>query len=170
MLTFCGRSFSVLALIAVFGGVGHFFIVEPTEVNGRSMEESLHDEDVIVIEKLTLLFSKPERGQIVSVLDASSDVLLVKRIVGLPGEQVIIRHGKVFIVGTDGVEFQLEEPYLQKETVTLPRSGSEAEYPVLGEYEYFVMGDNRERSTDSRVSGAFHRADIVGIVRPLFHE
>lgn len=169
MLTFSARSFSVFLLIAVIGGIGHFFIAEPTEVNGRSMESTLHDEDVIVIEKVTLLFSKPHRGQIISVLDEASGLLLVKRIVGMPGEQVAIRRGKVFITNTDGKEYQLDEPYLDDDVVTLPRSGNEAVYPTLAENEYFIMGDNRERSTDSRVSGAVHRSNIIGVVRPLLH-
>lgn len=170
MLTFAARSFSVFLLIAVVGGVGHFFIVEPTEVNGRSMESTLHDEDIIVIEKVSLLFSEPKRGQIVSVLDHSSDILLVKRIIGMPGEQIILRRGKVFIVDATGKEFQLDEPYLDDNVLTLPKNGNDATYPVLGENEYFIMGDNRERSTDSRSTGAVHRSNVVGTVHALFHE
>lgn len=162
------RSFSILLIIFLSGAIGHFFILEPTEVNGRSMEATLHDEDTIAIEKVSLLFLEPKRGQIVSVFDEHNDILLVKRIVGLPGEQVVIKNGSVFIVDTQGNELALEEPYLSPGTRTLPSSGKEAVYPVIPENSYFVMGDNRTRSTDSRSYGPVHRSNLIGAVRMLF--
>lgn len=167
VLKFSTKSMIIFLLIIIVSGVGHFFIIEPTEVNGRSMEETLNDSEVIVIEKMTLLFSAPERGQIVSVLDEVDKILLVKRIVGLPGEQVIIKDGKVFVIDGSGQTIELDEPYLTEGTITLPSTGKEAIYPTLGEHEYFILGDNRRRSTDSRVSGPVHRSDIIGVVRPL---
>lgn len=155
-------------MIFLAGAIGHFFILEPTEVNGRSMEDTLHDEDTIAIEKITLLFTEPKRGQVVSTFDERNNILLVKRVIGLPGEQVVIKEGSVFIIDLDGNEFELNEPYLKPGTVTLPASGREAVYPVIPENEFFIMGDNRTRSTDSRSSGPVHRSNIIGIVRAFF--
>ena len=168
VLKFSLKSFLVFLVIAVTGGLGHFFVLEPTEINGRSMEDALLDKDIIAIEKLSLLFSKPRRGQIVSIFDESSNFLLVKRIIGLPGEQVIIKRGKVFIVDSEGIESQLDEPYLKDGTATSGQNGQETTYPPLAKHEYFVLGDNRSRSTDSRTTGPVHRSNIIGVVKRLF--
>lgn len=156
--------------MAIFltGALGHFFILEPTEVNGRSMEATLFDQDVIGIEKISLLFKTPKRGQIVSVFDEYNNILLVKRVIGMPGEQVVIKAGHVFIIDQSGNETELDESYLQRGTVTLPSTGKEAVYPVIPDNEYFIMGDNRTRSTDSRSYGTVHRSEIIGLVRQLF--
>lgn len=132
------------------------------------MESTLQDEDTIAIEKITLLFTQPERGQIVSVFDEHNDILLVKRIIGLPGEQVVIKGGSVYIVDQQGNEKALEEEYLSPGTRTLPASGKEAVYPVIPENSFFIMGDNRTRSTDSRSYGPIHRSNLIGIVRTFF--
>ena len=162
-------SVSILLTIFLIGAIAHFLIIEPSEVNGRSMEDTLHDEDLLIIDKLALLFHAPDRGQIISLFDEHNDLLLVKRVIGLPGEQVIIRGGKVYIVDIYGNESLLDEPYLKQGLVTLPVAGKEAVYPVIPENEYFVLGDNRVRSTDSRNYGTVHRANIIGVARSLFN-
>lgn len=168
ILFYSFRSLGILFAIFFVGAVGHFFILEPTEVNGRSMEDTLHNEDTIAIEKVSLLFHAPERGQVISLFDEHNNILLVKRVIGLPGEQVVIKNGRVTIVSPDGTETELDETYLKEGTITLPASGKEAVYPVIPEFEYFVLGDNRTRSTDSRIYGTIHRSDIIGVVRKPF--
>lgn len=158
---------SILFVILLSGAIGHFFIFEPTEVNGRSMEPTYFDEDEIFIEKISLLLSKPQRGDIVSLIDEDSDILLIKRIIGLPGEQIHIKNGRVFIRQTDGTEEELKEPYLKYGTITLPMTEKEYLYPVIPEDHYFVIGDNRMRSTDSRSYGPVHRNSIIGAVHPF---
>lgn len=161
------HSVGYFILIVSIGAMGHFFLLEPSEVNGRSMEPTFHDEEIIVIEKLSLLASPPKRGQIVSAFGDFEDLLLVKRVVGLPGEQVVVQNGAVYIRDLEGNEVMLEEPYLTKNTRTNPRRGTRAVYPILGANEYFLLGDNREASTDSRHYGAVHRSHIVGRVRKI---
>ncbi|MFH1712158.1 MAG: signal peptidase I [Patescibacteria group bacterium] len=169
LLKFSAQSFLIFIVIITIGGFGHFFIVEPTEVEGRSMENFLFDKDIIVIEKMYLLFSSPRRGQTISVLDEENNILLVKRIVALPGETVTIRDGKIFLINANGTEWQLEENYLSADIMTLPANGeATTSYPTLAKNEYFIMGDNREHSTDSRNYGPVHRNKIVGVVRKLF--
>lgn len=161
------KSMLIFSVVFSIGGFFHFFILEPSEVNGRSMEGTLIDQQIILINKVALLISKPRRGQIVSVFDEYDNLLLVKRIVGLPGEQVIIRDGQVYIISREGSVLRLDENYLNKNTLTLPEEGIEAHYGVIGEAEYFLLGDNRARSVDSRRYGTIHRSQIVGLVHRL---
>ncbi len=126
VLFYTGQSILIFLAVFLAGAFLHFFVFEPSEVNGRSMEGTLIDQQIIIIDKISLLFTKPKRGQVVSVFDEYENLLLVKRIVGLPGEQIIIKNGHVFIVQTNGSVLELEENYLTKNTPTIPEKGIEA--------------------------------------------
>jgi len=108
------------------------------QVRGSSMEPTLHDGQYLVISKLTYWIHPPERGDII-VFEPPNNPTddYIKRVVGLPGEQVEIREGVVWV---DGV--RLEEPYIAN-------SGFYSGAWSLGEGEYFVLGDNRNNSSDS---------------------
>ncbi|MFH1632360.1 MAG: signal peptidase I [bacterium] len=166
MLKFLERSLLTLFVIFFIGGVFNFLVAEISEVNGRSMEPTLRDGELIVIDKLTLLTTKPKRGQIVSAFGEYENLLVVKRIIGLPGETVILRDGRVLIEDTNGDEHELIELYLGSDIETLPLRGCNFDYEIP-EGEYFLMGDNRAHSTDSRSYGTIPRNDIVGIVRAI---
>ena len=133
------------------------FLIELGSVNGLSMEENFFDNEIFIVNKLTLLFRKPERKDVVQVMQ--DDKLVIKRIIGLPGEEVIIRKGKVYIKNNKE-EIELKEDYLKKYIVTK----SEKKNFILGEHEYFVLGDNREESIDSRNYGPVHRTQINGLI------
>jgi len=140
------------------------FIVDINRVNGVSMEPTFFDSDYFYTNKFLLLFTTPVRGQIVSCKSPTSETLMIKRIIGLPGEQVQIKSGHIFITDAAGESWELHEPYLSEDMITQPLSGGTSTFPVLGENEYFVLGDNRRESLDSRIFGAISRKYILGSV------
>lgn len=126
--------------------------VQPVKVEGTAMAPALQDGDRIVIQRNP---SKLERGDIVVFyfpLDQRKSY--IKRIVGLPNETVEIREGKVFINGT-----LLDEPYVQPTLNVSMRSSQEIK---LAEDSYYVIGDNRDNSADSRIWGPLQRKFIYG--------
>ncbi len=134
----------------------HAFLAQATRVYGQSMEPNLHTNERLVIEKVSYHLHAPRRGDVVVLHDPSgSPELLIKRVVGLPGERVTIANGTVFV---DGVA--IKEPYLDQQTQGNGRSW------VVPPFTVFVMGDNRSASRDSRVFGPVALDDIVG--RALF--
>ncbi len=132
------------------------FIGQRVQVDGRSMEPTLQDRDNLICDKLSYRFSDPERYDIVIIYpDEEKDKRWIKRIIGLPGEEVRIDEaGTIYINGEP-----LEESY-GKEVIEDP--GMAIEPVQLGEDEYWVMGDNRNHSSDSRVIGPVPKSRILG--------
>lgn len=126
-----------------------------TRVDGESMETTLYTDDCLIIDKLTYRFSDPKRFDII-VFPISTDEDYIKRIIGLPGETVQIIDGYVYINGRQLAENVEHEAMLE--------SGIAEEPVILGADEYFVLGDNRNHSTDSRMESVktIKRDDIVG--------
>jgi signal peptidase I len=134
----------------------HACLAQATRVYGQSMEPNLHTDERLVVEKLSYRFHGPRRGDIVVLHDPSGGPeLLIKRVVGLPGERVTMSDGRVYI---DGVA--LAESYLSQSTQGSGRSW------LVPPLTVFVMGDNRNASRDSRVFGPVSLDQIVG--RALF--
>lgn len=130
----------------------HLFLAQATRVEGYSMEPTLHGRQRLIIEKVSYHLHPPRRGDIVVIhVDNYGSERLIKRIIGLPGEQVEVRDGSVFINGQ-----ALDEPYLDK--------AMRGTYPptVIPEGYIFVMGDNRNNSNDSRSFGPVALDDIAG--------
>ena len=138
------------------------FIIGPGIVNDRSMEPTFYDEDIFLSNKFILLFKQPQRGQIVRYYDENSNNFLIKRIIGLPGEKISIHQNRVFIIKNNGEEIELTEPYLESHIVTSSKTGAVEIYETIPEHEYFVLGDNRSASIDSRHFGLVHRSYITG--------
>lgn len=136
------------------------FVGQRTEVSGESMETMLSDGDNLIVDKLTYRFRDPQRYDIIVFpFQYTENTFYIKRIIGLPGETVQIDgEGVIYI---DGQE--LGESY-GREIIRPENIGIAAEPITLGEDEYFVMGDNRNNSTDSRTAivGNIHRKDIIG--------
>ncbi|SRR5258707_943294 len=133
------------------------FAIQNFNVDGTSMEPNLHDKELILVDKWTYLFREPERGDvIVFVAPPYPDMDYVKRVIGLPGDRVIIRNTTVIV---DGVT--LTEPY-----VSPKNQGNMFAYKNINEIvpanDYFVLGDNRAVSSDSRDWGLLPRANIIG--------
>jgi len=148
----------VMALVIYFG---LNFSLQNAVVVGRSMEPNLHNGERVLINKLAYYFgSTPKRGDIV-VFESPEQLArgedYVKRIIGLPGERVEIRNGYVYIHQSDGKEIRLDESaYLSQPTLNYYMS------EIIPEDHYFVMGDNRNSSSDSRGGWTVPKSDIVG--------
>ena len=133
------------------------FIVDATRVSGKSMLNTLHHDDMLLVNKIGKHFTSYKRGQII-ILDAPDypNRLYVKRVVGIPGDTISLKDDKVYLNGEE-----LQEPYTSVD-YTLPENGG-LEWQ-LSENEYFVMGDNRLEgaSNDSRNFGPISKDEIVG--------
>ncbi|MFQ8704229.1 MAG: signal peptidase I [Eisenbergiella sp.] len=134
------------------------FVGQRTQVNGSSMEPTLSDHDNLIVDKISYRFKDPERFDIIVFpFQYEEDVYYIKRIIGMPGETVFIDlDGTIYIDGE-----VLQESYGREVMLSPGRAG---EPITLGEDEYFVLGDNRNNSSDSRDPsvGNIHRDRIVG--------
>jgi signal peptidase I len=130
-------------------------------IEGPSMQPNFWAGQFLIVSRLHYLFSEPERGDIV-VFDPpgddnqSDDPLLIKRLIGMPGDHIEVRDGSVFINGEP-----LAEPYLNEVGSPIRCSGEQCDV-VLNADQYFLMGDNRNNSRDSRVFGPVERSRLVG--------
>jgi len=137
------------------------FLLQPFIVYGSSMEPSFVDREYLLVEKISYKFKKPKRGDVIIFHPPGQSgrmVFYIKRVVGLPGEKIIINNGRVYIYNRaypNGIE--LEEPYLLGKKRT---TGSLSK--TLKQDEYFVLGDNRENSQDSREFGVLPAKNIAG--------
>ena len=134
-----------------------YFIFQPFFVQGSSMYPNFEDGDYLIVDETTYRFRDPQRGEvIVFKFPKDGSQLYIKRIIGLPGESVEINAGKITIINESGSQ-TLEEEYIPLDNKT---SG---DIKVnLAEDEYFVLGDNRMFSSDSRRWGTLPRKNIIG--------
>ena len=150
MLVYVGVVLAITFLIITFVG-------QRTHVSGESMENTLDDGDQLIVDKLTYRFHDLERFDIIVFPFRYKDnTYYIKRIIGLPGETVQIVDGEIYINGE-----LLEESYGRE---VMQDAGLAAEPITLGEDEYFVLGDNRNYSSDSRDPSValIHRKEIIG--------
>lgn len=133
------------------------FIAQPFVVDGESMYPTFKNSDYLIIDQLSYRFAEPSRGDVI-VFRYPNDpsVFYIKRVIGLPGESVRIERGVVTITKTDGSTLTLDESYVVHEDATYTLTS------IVGNDEYFVMGDNRPRSSDSRVWGTLPKENIMG--------
>lgn len=135
-----------------------YFLIQPFYVKGASMQPNFYDKDYLIIDEISYRLRSPERGEVVIFhYPRDRSQYFIKRIVGLPGEQVIIKNGQVLISNNQGENFELVEPY-----VTLATATSGNIDISLGPIEYFLLGDNRDASLDSRSFGAVKISDFIG--------
>ncbi|MCR5793480.1 MAG: signal peptidase I [Lachnospiraceae bacterium] len=134
------------------------YVVQLDYVMGTSMENTLMNKDCLVVNKFVYHFSSPDRFDIV-IFPHETDTYYIKRIIGLPGETVQIKED-----GTIWIDGELLEENYGKEPILNP--GNAIEPLELGDNEYFVLGDNRNESSDSRFDsvGMVHQRDILGKV------
>lgn len=149
----------ILAVVLVSIYVIYGFIAQPFLVQGASMEPNFTSGDYLLVDEFTYYFREPVRGEVI-VFENPNDreEFYIKRVIGLPGEEVVISDNEVYINGE-----KLSEDYLGVNIVFDGRYVFE-----LGEGEYFVMGDNRAQSFDSRNWGPLSDDLIVGVVRLRF--
>jgi len=137
-----------------------YFLIQPFYVKGASMEPNFHDYEYLIIDEISFRFREPQRGEIIVFHSPYkwSDYY-IKRIIGLPKERIVIKDGDVYIYNEkfkEGIKLD-ESNYLPAGVKTAGSIDLS-----LGENEYFVMGDNRNSSLDSRSFGAINRSQIIG--------
>lgn len=130
------------------------FIFQLALVNQISMEPTLKEGQMLIISKVNYFVGTPKRGDIIVFKDSYENKLLIKRVIGLPGEKIDLRNGKVFI----------NDKELEPDYTSFPTYAYVQESWQVPEGQYFVMGDNREHSRDSRVEtvGLINRKSIIG--------
>lgn len=135
------------------------FVVSPFIVDGASMHPTFENLDYLVVDEIIYRFKAPARGDVIVLrYPANPSVFYIKRIIGLPNEKVSIDHGVVTVTTAGGETLTLSESYTVNEDATYTKD------VLLKEDEYFVMGDNRPNSSDSRVWGPLPRKYVVGRV------
>lgn len=147
----------ILALLIVIPI--RYFVFQPFVVKGNSMEPNFHQGDYLIVDEISYRFNKPKRGDVIVFrYPRDTSQRFIKRIIGLPGETVEIEQGEINII--NGVENRIldESGYGVKENYT------DNFVLSLEENEYFVLGDNRTASFDSRKWGALSRNYIIGKV------
>lgn len=135
-------------------------IFSSVEVVGVSMVPTLQNSDHYLLDRWTYMIRDPQPNDIVVIRDPQDDNFSVKRIIGREGDSIYLKHGRVYVNGR-----MLDEPYLLPGTPTygfLTRKGEQ--WVVCGKDRYFVMGDNRNNSADSRIYGSVPRQNILGTV------
>jgi len=134
------------------------FIVQPFLVSGSSMQHTFEDSDYLMVDEISYKFNDPKRGEVIIFkFPTNTKQYLIKRVIGLPNETVEVSNNTVTIrneANPDG--FILKEGYIEEQTK------SEYIKMTLKDDEYFVMGDNRKASADSRIWGSLNRSYIVG--------
>ena len=153
-------TFWEIAEVVLIAGVTVFvirtFLIQPFLVNGASMEPNFFHSNYLLVDEITYRFREPARGEVIvfrSPQDRST--FFIKRIIGLPGDEITIENNEISVNGR-----QLQEKYLS------PNIKTAGSFDIkLGEDEYFVLGDNRYNSFDSRNWGLLRRDKIIGLVR-----
>jgi signal peptidase I len=149
----------------------HNFIAQPFEVDQNSMMPTIQPREYVLIDKLSPRFADYRRGDVV-VFQPPDDyqqggIPFIKRVIGLPGDTVSLENGEVFITPAGGSPVRIDEPYVAidvdgRTVPTQPRDAASTTQWTVPEGSYFVMGDNRLQSQDSRVFGPIERGLIVG--------
>ncbi len=138
-----------------------YYLVQPFFVKGASMEPNFEDGDYLLVDEISYRFSEPVRGDVIIFrYPEDKSQFFIKRIVGLPGETIEIKNNKVIIYNAQSPEgFNLKENYLSPEQDTLGNM-----LLRLDDNEYFVLGDNRLQSSDSRRWGPINETLVTGKV------
>ena len=137
-----------------------YFLFQPFIVKGDSMVPNFHSGDYLIIDEISYRFNAPKRGEvIVFKYPENPSQKFIKRIIGLPGDTVEIKDGQVILYDKDNNQQVLEEAYLPSSKETYGNIKVS-----LGSDQYFVLGDNRPYSSDSRTWGPLPKSNIIGRV------
>ena len=157
--------FVLILIAAIFGYAIVTFAVQTVQVVGPSMSDTLKDGQTVIVNKLVYTFEDVKRYDVIAYSQVESDDYYdIKRVVGLPGETIVINNGKLYV---DGIA--LEEEYFDKNILS---PGVASKEIILGKDEYFVLGDNVNNSEDSRytnvgnISGSEILGKVVYIIGP----
>jgi len=148
---------SALALASYF--IISHFILQSVQVVGVSMVPTLHDSQQYLLNRWVYYFRAPRRSDVVVLRDPVDKGFAVKRVIATAGDRVYLKDGKVFINGC-----KLNEPYLASGMPTFPYLAENEQSIILGKDQFFVLGDNRKNSADSRTYGPVPRRSILGLI------
>ena len=148
--------FSIIAILLVIPI--RMFVAQPFIVSGASMDNTFHSGEYLIVDQVTYHFEKPGRGDVVIFrYPRDPSKFFIKRVIGLPGDTITIENSKVTIANeANPLGFTLDEPYIKSMQPEAPFR------ETLGDREYFVMGDNRDKSSDSRAWGVLQEERIIG--------
>jgi signal peptidase I len=148
---------SFLAIIIFIVIPVRMYVAQPFRVSGESMINTFHDKDYLIVDEISYRFISPKRGDVIVLEHPDTDKFLIKRIIGLPTETVRLSGAQTTVINESNPDgFVLDEGFLDH-----PSRESSQEYTVPEGY-YFVMGDNRPFSSDSRSWGLLPRENITG--------
>lgn len=149
---------TIVIALAIFVVI-YLFLFQPHQVKGSSMYPNFHDGEYLLTNKISYSFDEPKRGEVIIFRAPQNEQYdYIKRIIGLPGEKVKIENGKVFVN-----DQKLEEFYLPESLRTQAgRFSKESQTIAVPSGQYFVLGDNRDHSSDSREWGPVPRRNIIG--------
>lgn len=135
------------------------FVLQPFYVKGASMEPTFHDNEYLIIDELSYRFHEPQRGDVIVLRNPALGEFLIKRVIGLPSERIVVNDGHIVVYNiqhSDGVILD-EKTYLSPSVQTFGNLDV-----TLSTDQYFVLGDNRPASLDSRSFGPIPHKDIIG--------
>jgi signal peptidase I len=134
-------------------------LVQSVQVVGNSMVPTLHNSEHYLLNRWVYHFRTPQRSDVVVIRDPAAGCFSVKRIIGAPGDAVYLKDGHIFLNGR-----KLHEPYLEPNTRTFASGRAKEQFVICGKDQFYLLGDNRPNSADSRVYEAVHRRNIVGML------
>jgi signal peptidase I len=147
--------FAIIALIVVIPI--RMWVIQPFVVSGESMYPTFHNGEYLIIDEISYILGEPKRGDVV-VFRYPKDPsrFFIKRIIGMPNERIVIKNGEVTVFNKENPDgLKINEPYIKEEFST-------TSIDITEENEYFVMGDNRNRSSDSRSWGILNEKLMIG--------
>ena len=162
-LAFCWETLKMVIISLAIVLPIRYFLIQPFYVKGASMEPNFHDKEYLIIDEISYRFGAPERGDII-VFRYPEDPkeYFIKRVIGVPGETIKLRDGSVFVFNQANPEgLKLPESYLPEGLKTYAYAQDTV---TVGADEYYVLGDNRMASKDSRSFGAVNKSFIIGRV------
>ncbi len=149
----------VIVAVFVVAVIIRYVLFQPFIVEGSSMEPNFHNGEYIIVEKINYHLHAPKRGDVIVMeYPGNTSIDYIKRIIGLPGETIMIKDGNVYVDGN-----KLTESYLlPNQTTTIGGSNTTPYQITLTSDQYFMMGDNRDHSSDSRDWGVLTKDKIIG--------
>ena len=154
-----GRCFLISLLCVVNYLIITHFMVQSMEVVGTSMVPTLRDNGYYLVNRWVLRSRDPQRNDVAVIRDPEDHGLSVKRVIAVAGDAILLKDGKVFVNGKE-----LDEPYLLPNTRTFMYQQVHEEFITCGKGQFYVLGDNRPVSVDSRTYGPVPRENFLGLV------
>jgi signal peptidase I len=148
--------FAIIAILIVIPI--RWFVAQPFIVSGASMDDTFHNGQYLIVDQLSYYFDEPDRGDVIVFrYPKDPSKFFIKRVIGVPGDTITIENSTVTISNDDHPSgFVIDEPYVKSMQPAAPFT------ETLGDREYFVMGDNRDQSADSRRWGGLQEERIIG--------